>query len=107
MCIEKVQVRVKIGGHDTLPVCVSVLSSLQALLEREHLLFWLLVCSKVLMVLQRRSVQSLRLCHTLVPRNVGLLIVGCGLCAQQLNVLWHSECMLAGCMHRAMSTKPV
>ena len=30
-----------------------------------------------------------------------------GLCAQQLNVLWHSECMLAGCMYRGMSTRPV
>ena len=29
---------------------------------------------------------------------------GGGLCAQQLNVLWHNECMLAGCMHRGMST---
>ena len=61
---------------------------------------------------QRRSVHSIRLClcHRLVPRNIGRLVVGGGLCAYvayALHVLWHSECMLAGCMHRRMSTWPV
>ena len=40
----------------------------------------------------------LKLCYRLVPRIVGPLVEGGGLCAQQLNVLWHnvtvSECML-------------
>ena len=53
---------------------------------REHLLFWLLVYSKVLLGLPR--------CHILVPGNVGPLVVGVGLCTRQLNVLWHSECVL-------------
>ena len=52
-------------------------------------MFWVLVYSKVLLGLQRRSVHNLRLCHRLVPRNVGPLVVGGGLCAQQLNVLCH------------------
>ena len=93
MFIEKVQVRVKISGQYILTTaCFSyVKPPVQALLEREHLLFWVLICSKVLLGLQRRSVHSLRLCHRLVPRNVGPLVVGGGLCAQLLNVLWHSE----------------
>ena len=90
---------------------VLVLSSLQALLERVNFLFWLLVCSNVLLGLPRRSVHSIRLCHILVPGNVGPLVVGGGLCNRQLNVLWHSECMLAGCMcmyrARGKATKPV
>ena len=63
MFIENVQVRVK--------------SPVQALHEREHLQFWVLVCTKVILGLQRRSVHSLRLClcHMLVPRNVGRLVV--------------------------------
>ena len=97
---------VKISGEDIL--CTSCFSAVkhpvQALLERMHLLFWVLVCSKVLLGLQRWSVHSLRLCHRFVPRNVGPLVVGGGLSAQQLNVLWHSKCMLAGCMQRGLST---
>jgi hypothetical protein len=31
---------------------------------------------------QRRSVHSIRPCHRLVPRNIGRLVVGGGLCAQ-------------------------
>ena len=84
-----------------------MLSSLQALHEREHLLFWLLVYSKVRLRLQRRSVRSLRLCHRVVPGNVGPLIVRGDLCAQQLNVLGQSEYMLAGCMYRGIPIKPV
>ena len=75
-----------------------MLSRLQALLVREHLLFWLLVYSNVLLGLPR--------CHILVPGNVGPLVVGVGLCTRQLNVLW----VRAGsCMYRARgkSTKPV
>ena len=93
--------RVNISGHDT--ACFSAVKPpIQTLLEREHLLFWVLVCSKVLYGLQRRSVHNLW--HRLVPRNDGPLVVGGGLCAQQLNVMWHCECKLAGCMYRGMST---
>ena len=63
---------------------------MQALLESEHLLFWVLVCSEVLLGLQRRSVHSLRLClcHRLKARNVGRAVVGDGLCALQLNTMF-------------------
>ena len=83
--IEKLQVRVNISGQDILSIACfnAVRPPVQALFEREYLMFWVLVCSKVLLVLQRRNVHSLRLCRKFVPRNVGPLVVGGGLCAQQ------------------------
>ena len=49
MFIEKEQVRVKISGQDILSTaCFSAVKPpVQAALEREHLLFWVLVCSFV------------------------------------------------------------
>ena len=104
MFIEKVQFRVEINGQDILSTACfrAVKDPVQVQLEREHLLFWVLVCFKIIFGLQRRSVHNVRLCHRLVPRNVGPLVVGDGLCAQQINVLRQSECMLAGCMYRGM-----
>ena len=51
MCIEKVQVRVKISGQYSLSTaCFSaVMPPVQALFERERLQCWVLVCSKVLL----------------------------------------------------------
>ena len=89
-----------------------VLSSIQELLENLwrgsiNVTVWLLVWSMVLLWLQRRSIHSSRPCHKLVPGNVGPLVVRGALCTQQLNVLWHSECTLAGCVHRGMLTKAI
>ena len=51
MFIEKVYVRVKISGQDSLSsACFSAVKPpVQVLLVREHLLFWVFVCSKILL----------------------------------------------------------
>ena len=112
-CLKKVQGRFKISGHDAFKHFYAQCSEdyrycLKASGKgTEHLLLCLLVYSKVLLWLQRRSVHNIRLCHRLASRIVRPLVIRGALCAQHIHILWDSECMLAGCMYRGMSTKPV